>query len=368
MKLAHLSNDEVMAQLKSICSEGNRVLARLIVVLIEVEARRMHLEAACPSMFDFCVRKLGMSEGEAFRRLNAARLVARFPEILGQIERGEIHLSALQLLAKHLTPDNVAALTSAAAGKTKAEVQALIAERAPSSDVLPIIRTVPATEPVSARTEDVEEPQRARVAPLSATRHELRLTISAEQREKLERARDLMMHANPRGDLAAVLERGLDLLLAKLEKERLGKAVRPRARSASKRTSRAVRREVFARDGSQCTYVSESGERCPARSLLELDHVEARALGGRDDATNLRVRCRAHNRLHAERVFGKERVARAIHFSQEKETLRAAARGLTNMGFRSTDAKRALTTVMGRHPGAIPPLGDVVREALSLLT
>jgi hypothetical protein len=89
----------------------------------------------------------------------------------------------------------------------------------------------------------------SRVASLSETRHELRLTVSSEQRGKLERARDLMQHANPIGDLAMVLERGLDLLIAKLEKERLGKAARPRRQTTKCKTgriARGVRREVFA--------------------------------------------------------------------------------------------------------------------------
>jgi hypothetical protein len=246
-------------------------------------------------MLDFCTRKLGLSE----------------------VARGEIHLSALQVLAPHFTAANVEMLIDGAAHKSKAEVEALRARVAPSSDVLPTIRTL--TPPPADVTH--APPPASRIAPLSQTRHELRLTVSSSQREKLERARDLMRHANVNGDLAAVVERGLDLLIAKLEKERLGKAARPRRRAAKSkdgRISRAVRREVFARDGSRCTFVSEGGERCPAETLLELDHIEPRARGGPADVDNLRVRCRAHNRLHAEEIFGKERVARAIHFRQRR--------------------------------------------------
>jgi 5-methylcytosine-specific restriction endonuclease McrA len=385
MKLAHLSNDEVMAQLTSICAEGNRLLARLIAMLVEVEERRLHLELACSSMLDFCTRKLGLSEGAAVRRLVAARLVKRFPQILGRIARGEIHLSALQMLAPHFTAANVEVLIDGAAHKSKAEVEELRARIAPSSDVLPTIRTLtppPADVPIVDR---VSSPEPAsKLAPLSATRHELRLTVSTAQREKLERARDLMRHANVNGDLATVLERGLDLLIAKLEKERLGKVARPR-RQATKpkdgRISRAVRRQVFERDGSRCTFLSESGERCPGETLLELDHIEPRALGGHADADNLRVRCRAHNRLHAEHAFGKGRVARAIHLRQQRraatndeatpmqETLRMAERGLTHMGFQKAEARRALDSVVARRPpGASAPVQDVLREVLALLS
>jgi hypothetical protein len=58
MNFAQLSNDEIMARLTRICAEGNRLLARLIAVLVEVEERRLHLQLACSSMLDFCTRKL----------------------------------------------------------------------------------------------------------------------------------------------------------------------------------------------------------------------------------------------------------------------------------------------------------------------
>ncbi len=71
---------------------------------------------------------------------------------------------------------------------------------------------------------------------------------------------------------------------------------------------RAMRREVFERDGEQCTFLSDDGARCPSHGHLELDHIEPRALGGPNAASNLRVRCRAHNRLYAEQVFGRTHV------------------------------------------------------------
>jgi hypothetical protein len=127
-----------------------------------------------------------------------------------------------------------------------------------------------------------------------------------------------------------VVERALDALLAQLEKERLGSrasaagvrppsATPPSARTTrAGRVPRAVRRAVFERDGEQCTFTDATGARCPSRTLLELDHIESRALGGSDEASNLRVRCRAHNALHAEEVFGRAHVAAHIHFRHRK--------------------------------------------------
>src|SRR4051812_29861548 len=117
MHLTDLTDHELVSRLSALCLEGHALTARMIAHLIEVEERRLDLRAACTSMFDFCQRKLGMSEGAAFRRINAARLVKRFPSLLARIERGELHLSTLVLLRPHLTESNVDELAAAVAGE-----------------------------------------------------------------------------------------------------------------------------------------------------------------------------------------------------------------------------------------------------------
>jgi hypothetical protein len=302
MTLANLSDDELLSSLSAVCFETRRLLGHLLVHLIEVEARRLDLRSACSSLFDFCQRRLRMSESEAVRRIEAARLVRRFPSLLGPIERGDIHLTALLLLRDHFTSENVEELVAVTARKTKREIQELLAARAPKRDVIPTITPLPVP---SRLPSPAQVPSPVRLEPLAPTRHRLELTVSTEVRAKLERARDLMSHCVDRHDLETVLDQALDALLAKLEKERVGDGV-----------ARAVRREVFERDGEQCTFTDEEGNRCPARSDLELDHIIPRARGGKGEAPNLRVVCRAHNQLYAEQAFGREHVERQRHLRQ----------------------------------------------------
>src|SRR5271165_6041393 len=143
MKLTDLSDAQLLESLKTVCSQGRAVLARLLAHLVEVEERRLHLEAACPSMLQFCVLRLGMSEDEGCRRIHAARLARRFPDLLARIERGELTVSTIGLLHGALTEANYDELVEAAAGRTKAEVQALLARRSPSPDVPAAITTIP---------------------------------------------------------------------------------------------------------------------------------------------------------------------------------------------------------------------------------
>ncbi len=393
MKLADLSDAQLLESLKSLCAQGRAVLARLLAHLVEVEERRLHLEAACPSMFQFCVRRLGMSEDEACRRIHIARLARRFPDLLVRIERGDLTLSTIALLHDALTEATYEELVESASGKTKAEVQALLAKRSPIPDV-PATITIPLQPPIpTLGVEAVAAPAAARgwqVAPLSETRHKVQFTASDELRKKLERAQDLMRHANAEGDLAVVVERAVDLLLEKLEKQRLGRTLRPRpshtqsdrcgspCRPHAARVSQATRRAVFGRDGERCTFTDAEGHRCPASTWLELDHVIPRARGGTNELGNLRVRCRAHNALHAEHTFGKEYVARQIRERRDprqrgyvSESCDLAANGLVNLGFCRAEVQRALDTVSGRHRAddlSTIPVQTILREALAVLT
>jgi hypothetical protein len=66
--------------------------------LAEVEERRSHLKAATSSLFDYCLRRLGLSESAAFHRITAARLARKLPVIFELLEARSIHLSALRVL------------------------------------------------------------------------------------------------------------------------------------------------------------------------------------------------------------------------------------------------------------------------------
>jgi 5-methylcytosine-specific restriction endonuclease McrA len=161
-------------------------------------------------------------------------------------------------------------------------------------------------------------PARASIAPTSEARYRIQLNASAALKEKLELFKALVSHSVPSGDIAAVLERALDLALEQAQKQRFAKTERPRSRRTRmvKRASQhrehipnAVQREVAARDGLRCTYVSEGGCRCSARAFLQIHHEEPWARGGAPTTENLRLLCASHNRLLAERDFGAAHVA-----------------------------------------------------------
>ena len=68
-------------------------------------------------------------------------------------------------------------------------------------------------------------------------------------------------------------------------------------RASGRSIPAAVRRQVWQRDGSRCSYVDpQTGRRCNSRHRIEMDHILPYALGGGADPENLRLVCRAHHR------------------------------------------------------------------------
>jgi 5-methylcytosine-specific restriction endonuclease McrA len=351
------SDDVLLSTARRLIGAERKLTAKLVAYLAEIEDRRLHLLAGYASMFDFCVNGFGLSENEAFRRIAAARLGRRFPVVHSLLASGAVHLTTLELLREHLTDENHEELLESVAGKTKREVEALLATRFPMPDAPSTVRQ------------------------LSGERFKIEFTASAELRNKLELCRDLMSHANPSRDLAIVIERAVDLLLSDLERTRLKRTKRPRvtppASSPNSRTkvTSATRRNVFDRDGLKCSYVAPSGRRCEAHAFLELDHKHPRALGGKSDPENLRVLCRAHNQLAAEQAFGRETMERSRHFGRPKstpvspsDTLQKVHLALTGLGFAAAQAREAMAEVQRLHPDGFPSLEVALREAILVAT
>jgi len=175
------------------------------------------------------------------------------------------------------------------------------------------------------------------MTPIALQRFALHLTIDQRTHDKLRYAQELLSHQVPSGDVAAVLDRALEALIRQLEKRKFASTTRPRGNgrptSSPRHVPAHVKRAVWQRDGGQCTFVSESGKRCTSRALLEFDHVDEAARGGRATVGQIRLRCRAHNQYGAECSFGTEfmnnKRQEARHVAAAVRT-KAAARARAN--------------------------------------
>ena len=341
--LSHLSDESLLRGLIALAAQDRATTAEMLAHIAEVDQRKLFLAAGHTSMHAYCVAELRLSEDAAARRIQAARVARRFPTIFEAVARGRLHLTAVGLLAPYLTEETVAGLLAAAEHKTKVEIEGLLAERFPKSDVLPWVAEVSPSCTDQHALAHVDGAQvvvntasdvfprvvdRPRVTPLSSQSVALQVTLERNTHEKLRYAQELLGHQIPSGDLARVLDRVLDLAIAQLEKQKFAATVQPRRRDGyasqnPRHIPAHVRRAVWERDGGQCTYVSDTGHRCQARRPLEFDHVVEVARGGEATVEGIRLRCRAHNQHTAERTFGAGFMRRKRIAAAE---LRAAAR------------------------------------------
>lgn len=101
-RVRRLSDQQLLTGLKGALCAQRRSVAEVVAHLGEVEERRLHLSGGYSSMFDYCSSHLHMSEDEAYRRIEVARLARRFPQLFQKLARGELSLSVAALLRSHL--------------------------------------------------------------------------------------------------------------------------------------------------------------------------------------------------------------------------------------------------------------------------
>jgi hypothetical protein len=403
--VSRLSNDALIQELKESVAHDGPHTARQVALIAEVERRRLYAPAGYSSMYTYCLDKLHLSEDAAYKRIQVARVARRYPAVLASLAEGRVHLTGLNLLSAHfkgLDPSVVNELLSAAAHKTKKEIEQLLAERFPKPDLRAQVRAIPPVPPLpqgpayepfvgapgqpqlvanaaselapaqvgehvtSCQTGPAtcsESAERTRVAPLSAQRYGVQFTLDQAGHDLLRKVQDLLGHEVPRGDLAELFVRALMVYAAMLEKKKHAATENPRAprrqKPGSRHISAHVKRVVWERDEGRCTHVSDTGHRCEASSDLEYDHVLEYARGGEGTVGNIRLRCRAHNRLGAERTYG----AGFIERKQAEAVARRTARSI--VGTRANLAAGPDHTPQSERPSAAsaPPSAGRKRRA-----
>jgi len=321
---SHLSDDDLVAGVKTLARGEREATAHLIAHLAEFDSRRLYLGGGFSSLFTYCCEMLHLSEPAAYNRIEVARTARTFPAILPMLGEGLLSLATARLLASHLTAENQQELLSAAANKSKRAVEEMLVGRFPRPEVPSSVRKLPTHEPLwecsgamtvaqvaglPSSLAPPMPPRRPIVRPLAPERFEVRVTVSAEARENLRLAQDLLRHALPHGDPAEIIERALKLLVEQLRRKRYAATDRPRVAPhtvpGSRNVAAKVRRAVALRDGGRCTFVGKGGRRCNERAFVEFHHDEPYGVGGEGTVENIQLLCRAHNAYESERFYGR---------------------------------------------------------------
>jgi 5-methylcytosine-specific restriction endonuclease McrA len=345
--LSDVPDDVLVDRLLHIRKHERSLLIELLRYLGEMDRRRAVLALGYSSLFSFCVDALGLTKAAAFRRTTAARLMARFPLAADYLMDGRLNLTTLVDLRDVLDESHLVEILDGAAGRTEDQVKELVAKLRPQPAPSDLLRKLPThrndctgSGPAPATTAQPERPvpatapraptspplaaatrapacaaSEARLQPIAAERHVLRVTVGAAFVADLTAIREALSHQLPGGGLEEVLHECIRSTLESIERRRRGGGKKTASKApptGSRYVPVAVRGEVWTRDDGRCTFVGRTGHRCASRHQLQLHHIDPFANGGPPTATNLTLRCSAHNLHAAEQDYGRDHIDRKI--------------------------------------------------------
>lgn len=298
-----------------------RKITHLVLECIaEIDRRKIYLEQAFPSLYEFLVTKYGYSPSAAVRRIESARLLRDLPQIAEKIESGSLNLSQLSKVQqavrtvqktkmRKVSAEEKIALLSKIEYTTQNQTELILAQELS----LPVVH---------------ENKQRVH-ADQSVT---LTVTFSPEQMAVLEEAKNLVSHAvdanwaevlvylaeretihrkgkTPKlifdsamtaGNASQFVTAGnISAQQATAATEAKTLLVIPHPTKVEGKTTtklpQRLRRQIMNRD--QCCQFRDAntGKVCGSRKFLQIDHRQPLWAGGGNEQTNLQILCAAHN-------------------------------------------------------------------------
>lgn len=343
MNLTAISNSELIGRIEKLAQSERKLTHVILCHINEIESRRLYAELGYESMFRYLTAHLKYSEDAAYRRLSAARLLRKSPEIAERLEDGRLTLtqltqvqSALRQEMKRHT-DNPSIIPVAIPQ---------ILEKIENKNSFETKKTLAQELNLPTQTHDIVTPQRDESV-------RLEITLTPEQMKTLETARDLMSHTLPDGNWADLLT----LLATKQIQKILGKdnlkglnseakssftgittgapEANPKHHTKQENTDNkrkehpnhltmlssdistqsflvaqkrghikvTTKRALLLKAEYCCEFVdTNSGRKCGSKYQLQFDHIQPIVLGGSDDVKNFRVLCRTHNLFEASRM------------------------------------------------------------------
>jgi hypothetical protein len=139
MTLSRLNNFELEASLKDLVSKERKLLHVILEHIKEVDTRKLYLERAYSSLYEYLIKELNYSGSAAMRRIEAARLLKEVPLIREKIQDGSLSLSQIGELSRaikekeKLSGEKISAfqkaeLVAVISGKTTQETQRDLAQ------------------------------------------------------------------------------------------------------------------------------------------------------------------------------------------------------------------------------------------------
>jgi hypothetical protein len=296
--LRMLSDTDLITSLKKEVLEERKKMMSVLEHLREVDRRKLYAEHECDSLWAFCIKELKYSNGSAGRRVRAMRLIREIPTLKEDLLEGKQNLTSLSQAQSFFQIEE------------KAQEKRMTTEQ--KKEVLEKIEDKPTRDcekellKLSSAPIQISHPEKKRE--IDETYTELKLVLNAAAMRKLARIKALRSHANPSMNYAELFEYMADEVLKKIDPmEKTSKPSSAQNEAVQQMATTLARSKlvVWKRDQGTCSFKDpETGKCCGSTYFLELDHIVPVALGGSNEPSNLRLRCRGHNQRYAVKIYG----------------------------------------------------------------
>lgn len=250
MDLKHLTAKTLLADTLILVRREKETSLEILHHLLEIERRKLFVELKCSSLFDYCIRVLGYSEGAAQRRISSARLMGKSEEVEKALVAGEVNLTQLSIM-----------------GSIKKEKPETLIK-----DLLKI-----AKESGSAKKFQEEMKKTKKEEEVVS----IKVDLSPKEAEELDSLKR-ELHLSDK-------ELFMELIRFKkksLEKTKYHQTDKPRTQKSheTKTIPAQLKRDVYERSQRKC-------EKCHSQYRLEFHHLKPQSHGGVHEKNNLKLLC-----------------------------------------------------------------------------
>ncbi len=307
INLKYISNDELLFRTETLVQTERKIMHLVLTHVLEIMDRKLYADMGFDSMYTMMTKKYGYSEPSALRRIDAAKLLRKVPDVAERLKAGTLNLSQAVLLQKCLESE-------AKKGELVSEVK--------TQEILEKLENCNRFESRQVLAKEFDLPLKIQeiVRPQKDESVRLEITFTKEQFEELKKAKSLLSHIAHTGSLAEVIS----VLASKFNHSKLGKPVHSvqiknpiksqseaatefkKAMPANKKRPHIpvhLKRKLYLEAKGCCQYQNPDGSRCGSEFQIQIDHVTPVAWGGTTSAENLRLLCRTHN-IFAARQLG----------------------------------------------------------------
>ncbi|MBC7370586.1 MAG: HNH endonuclease [Bdellovibrionaceae bacterium] len=328
--LEGFTNQEIDERITRLAKSERKITHLVLSHIEEVRRRKIYLDYGLTSTFQYLTKRHGYCESSAYLRIQAAKVLARHPELQQKIESGSVKLTQLakvqKCAAQISTPPRVDE------GATATNATMLDQNRSCEKTALAQLENKSGfeTDKILAIQFQQKSVQHQKITPQSDGSVRLEFSVTAEQFDEIRRAQSHVSHsvvggqldqlfvhlarwvnkkvdggkkATDRSEKCTVSKSKMDLNLEQDLTQGLSAKEKLRKQNRRKYLSVRVRRRLLENAGHCCEHIEESSEvRCDSRFQLQVDHVLPIARGGDSGPENLRILCGVHNRLVAQRM------------------------------------------------------------------